>query len=70
MSVDLFISLLAATILAGTPLLYATLGEMLTERSGVLNLGVEGMMILGAFFAFFVLHYLHIGLYLLHFPYK
>ena len=32
MSVDLFISLLAATILAGTPLLYATLGEMLTER--------------------------------------
>ncbi len=54
MSVDLFISLLAATILAGTPLLYATLGEMLTERSGVLNLGVEGMMILGAFFAFFV----------------
>ncbi len=54
MSFDLFISLLAATILAGTPLLYATLGEMLTERSGVLNLGVEGMMILGAFFAFYV----------------
>ena len=54
MSGDLFISLLAATILAGTPLLYATLGEMLTERSGVLNLGVEGMMLLGAFFAFFV----------------
>lgn len=54
MNWDLFISLLAATVLAGTPLLYATLGEMLTERSGVLNLGVEGMMILGAFFAFFV----------------
>ncbi|HJB65900.1 MAG TPA: ABC transporter permease [Candidatus Mailhella merdavium] len=54
MSWDLFVSLLAATILAGTPLLYATLGEMLTERSGVLNLGVEGMMILGAFFAFIV----------------
>ncbi len=54
MSFDLLISLFAATILAGTPLLYATLGEMLTERSGVLNLGVEGMMILGAFFAFYV----------------
>lgn len=54
MSWDLFISLLAATVLAGTPLLYATLGELITERAGVLNLGVEGLMILGAFFAFIV----------------
>lgn len=54
MTWDLFLSLLAATVLAGTPLLYATLGEILTERAGVLNLGVEGMMIMGAFFAFFV----------------
>jgi simple sugar transport system permease protein len=53
MTWDLFISLLAATILAGTPLLYATLGEIVTERSGVLNLGVEGLMIMGAFFAFY-----------------
>lgn len=54
MEMSALISLLAATVLAGTPLLYATLGEIITERSGVLNLGVEGMMILGAFFAFIV----------------
>ena len=54
MTWSLFVSLLAATVLAGTPLLYATLGEIITERSGVLNLGVEGMMIMGAFFAFIV----------------
>jgi len=36
----------------GTPLLLGTLGEIYTEKSGVLNLGVEGMMILGAFAGF------------------
>lgn len=36
----------------GTPLLLGTLGELLAERAGVVNLGVEGMMILGALFAF------------------
>lgn len=36
----------------GTPLLLGTLGELLAERTGVVNLGVEGMMILGALFAF------------------
>ena len=54
MTWDIFVALLAATVLAGTPLLYATMGELVTERSGVLNLGVEGMMIMGAFFAFIV----------------
>lgn len=37
-----------AAIRAGTPLLFGTLGEIYAERSGVLNLGVEGMMIMGA----------------------
>ncbi|MCR4407983.1 MAG: ABC transporter permease [Anaerolineae bacterium] len=44
----LWISILAITIRAGTSLLFATIGEIFTERSGVLNLGVEGMMIMGA----------------------
>ena len=35
-------------IIAATPLLLAGLGELVTEKSGVLNLGVEGMMLLGA----------------------
>lgn len=42
------VSFLSATVIAGTPLLYATLGEILTEKSGNLNLGVEGMMLMGA----------------------
>ncbi len=54
MNLDLIIPLLAAAIQSGTPILYATLGEILTERSGVLNLGVEGIMLVGAFFAFVV----------------
>jgi general nucleoside transport system permease protein len=51
---ELAIPLLAAAVQSGTPILYATLGEMFTERSGVLNLGVEGMMIVGALTAFWV----------------
>ena len=47
MSID-FISLFVAAVLAGTPLLLGTLGEILTEKSGHLNLGVEGMMFMGA----------------------
>ena len=41
---------LYASVLAGTPLLLGTLGEIVTEKSGHLNLGVEGMMYLGAIF--------------------
>lgn len=48
MNVALLVSMLAVTIRAGTSLLYATIGEILTERSGVLNLGLEGMMLMGA----------------------
>jgi ABC-type uncharacterized transport system permease subunit len=44
--------LLASAILYGTPLLYAALGELLAERAGVLNLGVQGMMLVGAAMGF------------------
>lgn len=47
-------SFLYATIIAGTPLLYATLGEILTEKAGNLNLGVEGMMLMGSVIGFIV----------------
>ena len=43
----LLLPLLMAAVLNGTPLLFGTVGEILTERSGNLNLGVEGMMYMG-----------------------
>lgn len=46
------ITTLSRSLAYGTPLLLATLGEIYAERSGVLNLGVEGMMIMGAYSAF------------------
>src|ERR1700737_1705297 len=46
--------ILAAPIAAGTPLVFAALGELVAERSGVLNLGVEGMMLVGAVVSFIV----------------
>ncbi len=45
---SIFSNLFYAAVLAGTPLLLGTLGEILTEKSGNLNLGVEGMMFMGA----------------------
>ena len=44
--------LIAAAVRMGTPLLFATLGEITTERSGVLNLGLEGLMLVGALTGF------------------
>jgi simple sugar transport system permease protein len=52
MTLEFTISLLAATVQSGTPILYATLGEIVTEKGGILNLGVEGMMMVGALAAF------------------
>ncbi|MGQ9599351.1 MAG: ABC transporter permease [Anaerolineae bacterium] len=52
MDLALLISILTVTIQAGTSLVYATVGEILTERSGILNLGLEGIMIMGAVAAF------------------
>jgi ABC-type uncharacterized transport system permease subunit len=48
------IGILTAGIRLATPYLYAALGETLGQRSGVLNLGVEGQMLMGAFAAFYV----------------
>ncbi len=51
-SVAFSVSVLVGAIRIGTPLLLAAIGEMVTERSGILNLGVEGTMTIGAFGAF------------------
>ena len=54
MTEALVISILAASITAGTPILFAALGELIAERSGIMNLGVDGMMLVGAVTGFMV----------------
>ena len=55
--------ILAGTLAAATPFLLAALGELVVERSGVLNLGIEGMMALAAAVAFITTyHFGHHGL--------
>jgi len=56
---SLVVVVLASGVLYGTPLLYAALGELLAERSGVLNLGVEGMMLVGAVMGFWTVQRVH-----------
>lgn len=51
------VGLLAATIRVATPLIFGGLGEIITERSGVLNLGIEGTMLLGALMGFLVAYF-------------
>lgn len=55
---DLFIAIFTGTIIAATPLIFAALGELVVEKSGVLNLGLEGMMLSGALTAFLAAYYL------------
>lgn len=45
---DMFLNIFVAAVLAGTPLLFGTVGEIINEKAGHLNLGVEGMMSIGA----------------------
>lgn len=52
MNNSIVVVVLASAVAYGTPLLFAALGELLAERSGVLNLGVEGMMLVGAVMGF------------------
>lgn len=60
MTTTLFIvGFIAATLRVATPLIYATLGELFAERSGVLNLGIEGTMFLGSFVGFAVAYKAH-----------
>ena len=49
---DLLVNIMIGIIIAATPLVFAAIGELVVEKSGVLNLGVEGMMIIGAIAAF------------------
>lgn len=59
MNSSLAVTIVVSAIAFGTPLLLAGLGELLTERAGVLNLGVEGMMLMGAVTAFGTSQWLH-----------
>jgi len=54
---DILLLALLTVITAATPLLFAALGELVTEKSGVLNLGVEGMMVMGAIVGFATVHF-------------
>lgn len=55
---SIVVVLAASAIFYGTPLVFAAVGELLAERSGVLNLGVEGMMLMGAVTAFWAVQQL------------
>ncbi len=56
-STGAFTALVAGAILAGIPLLFAALGELVSERAGVLNIGLEGMMLVGAYAGFVVTYH-------------
>jgi simple sugar transport system permease protein len=56
---DVLTALISGGVIAGIPLLLAACGESISERAGVLNLGLEGMMLVGAYLGFIAAYYLH-----------
>ena len=55
MNIELILGIINIVLIATTPLVFAAIGELVTEKTGVLNLGVEGMMLVGAVTAFVTL---------------
>tara|TARA_B100000524_G_scaffold200653_1_gene104470 strand:- start:57 stop:926 length:870 start_codon:yes stop_codon:yes gene_type:complete len=55
MNIDLVIGILNIVLISTTPLVFAGIGELVTEKSGVLNLGLEGLMLMGAVTGFVTL---------------
>lgn len=51
-----FIALLSAGVRMSVPLIFGSVGNLVAEKSGVMNIGIEGQMLIGAFFSFFVAH--------------
>ena len=55
MSIELIVGILIIVLISTTPLVFAGIGELVTEKSGVLNLGLEGLMLVGAVTGFITL---------------
>ncbi len=55
MSIELIIGILNIVLISTTPLVFAGIGELVTEKSGILNLGLEGLMLVGAVTGFITL---------------
>ena len=55
MSIELIVGILNIVLISTTPLVFAGIGELVTEKSGVLNLGLEGLMLVGAVTGFITL---------------
>ena len=60
--VDSISALIAGILALSTPMAFASLGEVISERAGIINLGTEGVMLVGAISAFSVTFFLHSGL--------
>lgn len=57
--IPLMLNLLVASIAGATPLIYAATGELMVQRSGVVNVGIEGIMLMGAFIATLTTYFTH-----------